>query len=363
MKYPIYLPEITTREKELVLECLDSTWISSRGRFIEEFERRVAEYVGVRHAIAVMNGTVALHLAVLAAGIGPGDEVILPDFTYIASANAVRYAGAVPVLADVDPETWNMGVEQILPCLTPRTKAIMTVDVYGMPPDMDPILKLARQRDLVVIEDAAESLGAEYRNRRAGNLGNIGVLSFFGNKTITTGEGGMVVTDDDHSAGVIRQLRNQGNSETTRYFHDLLGFNYRMTNIQAAIGCAQMERLNRILERKREIQDLYRENLEEWFTFQRIEEGCRSSHWMVSLMARDAGTRERVMLGLNRAGIETRPFFLPVHSMPFYPSQEDSPVTVDISSRGFNLPSYHLLRDEDVLEICKEVRICAGATS
>lgn len=354
MKYPVYIPEITETEKRYVMDCLDSTWISSRGEYIHRFESMISRYTGANHAVALHNGTVALHLALLAYGIGEGDEVIVPDFTYIATANAVRHANATPVLADVDPGTWNVTAGSVEKVLTRKTKAIITTDIYGTPPEMDPILELAARHHLTVIEDAAESLGASCKDRMAGNLGHAATLSFFGNKTITTGEGGMFLTNDPDIAKKAALLKNQGNSETVRYFHDLLGYNYRMTNIQAAIGCAQMERIESILARKRAIQAQYEKLLGDHVVFQHIPPDIRSSYWMVSILVGNRKIRDGLMASLETEGIETRPFFYPVHQMPFY-NRANNPVSFDISGRGLCLPSSPLLREEDIQHIASRI--------
>ncbi|MEN8224426.1 MAG: DegT/DnrJ/EryC1/StrS family aminotransferase [Bacteroidota bacterium] len=347
MKYPIYIPEITATEKEYVSDCLESTWISSKGKYISQFEEKVATFSGVKHAIAVHNGTVALHLSLLVNGIGNGDEVIVPDFTYIASANAILYVGAKPILADVDPDTWNITASTIKKLISPKTRAIIVTDVYGLTPDMNEINKLAKENDLIVIEDAAESIGASYKGRRAGSLADISIFSFFGNKTISTGEGGMVLTNNDTIASLLRKLKNQGNSNTIRYYHDVLGYNYRMTNIQAAIGLAQMERINHILERKANINEYYRNHLKSYARFQRVDDGYISSNWMVGFLVEDIKQRDELMASLEADGIETRPFFNPVHTMPFY-DEYNNPVSVELSHRGISVPSYPMLNKEDI---------------
>ncbi|MCF8296751.1 MAG: DegT/DnrJ/EryC1/StrS family aminotransferase [Saprospiraceae bacterium] len=355
MKYPIYLPDITEHEKKLVNDCLDSTWISSRGEYIEQFEEIVADYVGTKHAVAVSNGTVALHLALLAHGIGSGDEVLVPDLTYIATANAVLYVNATPVFVDVEQKSWNISCDDIIKKITSKTKAIIVTDIYGTPPEMDEINRIAALNNLIIIEDAAESLGAEYKLLKAGNLGQIGTLSFFGNKTITTGEGGMVLTNDANTNYLLRKLRNQGNSDSVRYFHDILGYNYRMTNIQAAIGVAQMSRIEWILEKKKNIQKWYKERLKNLVDFQIINEGIVSSYWMVSFLLKDEEQRNNLMKLIGKEGIETRPFFKPISSMPFY-TIEKNEVSYNLSTRGVNLPSYPALDEDDIEQICTKIK-------
>ena len=241
-----------------MLECLDSTWISSIGAFIGKFERAIAEATGARHAISVSNGTVALHLALHCLDIGPGDEVIVPSFTYIASVHAIAQTGATPVFADSRAGDWQLDPADVERRLTPRTKAIMPVHLYGAACDMRALMDIARRHGLRVVEDCAEALGTTIRGQHVGTFGDVGTFSFFGNKTVTTGEGGMVIAGDDALAARLRMTKGQGQSLTRRYWHEMLGFNYRMTNIAAAIGLAQIERLPAVLERKRSIASEYR---------------------------------------------------------------------------------------------------------
>ena len=355
MKYPIYIPEITDTEKRLVNDCLDSTWISSKGKYIEIFEETVAKFIGSKYAVAVSNGTVALHLALLAYDIGNGDEVIVPDLTYIATANSVLYVNAKPIFADVDPKTWNISLESIREKITINTKAIIIADIYGTPPEIDEIRKLAKKNNLILIEDAAESLGAIHHDVKAGNLGEIGTLSFFGNKTITTGEGGMIITNNYKKYQLLKKMRNQGNSDNIRYFHDILGYNYRMTNIQAAIGVAQMSRIDNILLRKREIQKWYNEELNGRVTFQKIPPRIESSYWLVSILIETEEIRNGLMCFLEKEGVETRPFFKPISSMPYF-QKCDNKVAYNLSKLGLNLPSYPTLNKEDVKYICDIIK-------
>jgi len=355
MKYPVYKPEITQIEKDYVNQCLDSTWISSKGEFLQRFEDLVSEKIGIKHAIAVSNGTVALHLALEAFNIGIGDEVIIPDFTYIATANAVKYTGADVVFADVGIKSWNITVENIKKCYSIKTKAVIVTDIYGTPPEMEEIRAFCDSKNIILVEDAAESIGASYKDKMAGNLGDIATLSFFGNKTITTGEGGMVLTNNNEIAQKIRKMKNQGNSETIRYYHDILGYNYRMTNIQAAIGCAQMERLNSILERKQRIHDIYKSELEDIVTFQEIPDYIKSTYWMISFTFKEFVNKDLLMENLLTDGIETRPFFLPISTMPFYDSS-NTPNSLILSKTGINVPSYPTLKESDIKWICKQIK-------
>ena len=347
MKYPIYIPDISGNEKEYVYDCLDSTWISSLGKYIDKFEEMMCVYTGVKYAVSVHNGTEAIHLALLTLDLKPGDEIIVPDFTFIATANAVKYIGATPVLVDVDPYTWNIKAEDIEKSITNKTKAIIVVHIYGCPVEIEPILKLAKKHNLFVIEDAAEAIGAEYKNKKAGNLADIATLSFFGNKTITTGEGGMVLLNDPIYAKKARQIKGQGVSPSQRYYHPVLGYNFRMTNIQAAIGCAQMERIESILKKKIHIYNYYKSKLEGRVKFQLIPDHIKSSYWMISFELENKIIKEKLSIHLENNGIETRPFFYPVHEMPYFESVNNT-VTKSLSENGLTVPSYPLLSEEDI---------------
>ena len=354
-KIPVYQPYIGETEKAYVNDCLDSTWISSRGKYIDLFEGAMAEYTGAQHAIAVFNGTVALHLALAGLEIGPGDEVIVPDFTYVASTNAVLYVGATPVFVDVDPGSWNMDMGQVEAKITDRTKAILYTNVYGTPADYTAIQAIAKRHNLLIVEDAAESLGGTFNGQFSGTLGDVSTYSFFGNKTLTTGEGGMVLTPHADVAERMRILKNQGNSPTVRYYHDMLGFNYRMTNIQAAIGYAQLEKLDEILKRKRAIQQYYETRLSDLVTFQEVAEGSTSSYWIVAFLTASKAQRDGLMKAMDQANIETRPFFWPIDRLPFY-EEGNYPVSQDIAFRGLNVPSYPGLTEEQLDYICNTIQ-------
>lgn len=346
---PVYRPDLSGNERAYVLECMDSTWISSIGSFIERFEGAVAEATGAAHAIAVCNGTVALHLALHVLGLGPGDEVIVPSFTYIASVNTIAQTGATPVFADSRGSDWLLDVDDVERRITPRTKAVLPVHLYGHACDMPALQALAARHDIAIIEDAAEALGTTLAGKHVGTFGDVGTFSFFGNKTVTTGEGGMVITNNGDLAKRLRQTKGQGQSLTRRYWHEILGFNYRMTNIAAAIGTAQMERLRSILERKRAIDKRYRSLLQDCpVEFQRPLPNMAGSAWLVSLLLPDGTGRDRLMAELQSQGIETRPVFYPAHQMPMYMSSLELPVAQSIASRGISLPSYPGLTDGDV---------------
>jgi perosamine synthetase len=355
---PISKPALGPREKELVLDALDSGWVSSIGKYIDEFEAKFASYCGTRHAIAVSNGTTGLHLALAALDLKPGDEVIVPDLTFVATANAVAYIGAVPVLADIDPETLCLDPASVKALITPRTRAIMPVHLYGHPADIDALTEIAEAHGIAVIEDAAEAHGAEYKGRRVGSLGKCAVFSFYGNKVITTGEGGMLTTDDAEFYARARRLRDHAMSPTRRYFHEERGFNYRITNLQAALGVAQLERIEDFLARRAEIMDWYRHEIPESgrVRLNRVRNWARSAFWMVCLEvdAFDAARRDVFMQRLKARGIDSRPYFCAMSSMPMY-RQAPLPVAARKAEIGLNLPSFYELTRAEVRRIGAEV--------
>lgn len=356
-KIPIYRPDLGGNEKRYVIECLDTVWISSRGRFVTEFEISFAKKIGIEHAASVSNGTVALHLALLALGIGLGDEVIVPTLTYIATINAVNYCNATPVFTDSVRNTWQIDPEEIRRNITPRTRAIMVVHLYGHACDMDAITAIAREYRLFVIEDCAEALGTLYKGRHVGGFGDISTFSFFGNKTITTGEGGMVVSSDKTLIERARHLKGQGLAPDREYWHDVVGYNYRMTNIQAAIGLAQLERADEFVDRKRKIAELYAKLLQALpIELHNEAPGTFHSYWMTSILVDHADLRDQLRKHLASVGIETRPLFYPAHTMPMHSLNfRRFPIAEDISCRGINLPSYPSLSDDQVVSICQEI--------
>jgi perosamine synthetase len=356
-KYPVYQPSLTGNEKLYVNECLDSTWISSKGKFISRFESAFKTYVGARHAATVSNGTVAIHLALLALGIGPEAEVIVPTLTYIASVNAIAYTGATPIFCDSLKNTWQMDPEDVRRKITPRTRAILAVHLYGHPCDMDELTKIAREHDLFLVEDCAEAFGSLYRGRHVGTFGDIGTFSFFGNKTITTGEGGMVITNDDTLNDRMMHFKGQGLAKYREYWHDVIGYNYRMTNICAAIGLAQLQQGDSFIAKKRQIADWYKRGLQGSPVSVHEEVGdVRHSYWMVSILVADGADRDPLRSALRDSGIETRPLFYPVHSMPMYSSAfQRHPVAESLGWRGINLPSYPGLDMASVQEISEAI--------
>jgi perosamine synthetase len=356
-RVPLYRPSLKGNETRYVLECLETSWISARGRFVAAFESQFAAKVGARHGLATCNGTAALHLAVAGLGLGPGDEVIVPTLTYVASANAVAYTGAVPVFADCVADTWQIDPEAIRSAITPRTKAIMVVHLYGQPCALDPILELARRHKLFVIEDCAEAFGASYKGRPVGTFGDVAAFSFFGNKTITTGEGGMVVSNDGALIEHCRRLRGQGLVPGREYWHDLLGYNYRMSNVAAAIGLAQLERADELVRLKRELAQRYFERLSHLpLKFHREAPDTVHAYWMVSALARNEDERAALRRHLGAAGIETRPLFYPLHTMGLHASRfARKTVAEDIAARGLNLPSWPDIGEREFELVCRAV--------
>jgi perosamine synthetase len=378
---PVNEPLLGERELEYVSECLRTGWISSSGRFLEAFEQAWAAYCGMQHGIAVSNGTAALHLAVACLGLQPGDEVILPTFTIISCAQAVTYCGGVPVLVDSDPDTWCMDARQIESRITERTRAIMPVHIYGHPVDMDPIRDLADRRGLILIEDAAEAHGAEYQQRRGtgeatwrrcGGLGHLSAFSFYANKPVTTGEGGMVLTNDARLAEKARSLRNLGFRPERRFLHAELGFNFRLTNLQAAIGLAQIERLEEILARKRWMGQAYTERLRDLpeVHLQVVQPWARPIYWMFGLVVDEATGLEasRLAARLREQGVETRPFFLGMHEQPALQRLglfhgERYPVAERIARQGLYLPSGLALTEAQLDHVCRAMtHALRGAT-
>jgi perosamine synthetase len=355
---PISKPYIGAREKELVLDALNSGWVSSIGKYIDEFETNFARYCGTEYALAVSNGTTGLHLALAALGLQPGDEVIIPDLTFVATANAVAYTGATPVLADIDADTLCMDPASVKSLISARTKAIIPVHLYGHPADMDALVEIGDAHGLDIIEDAAEAHGAEYRGRRAGGLGKCGVFSFYGNKVITTGEGGMLTTNDREFYQRARRLRDQAMSPQRRYFHEERGFNYRITNLQAALGVAQLERIDDFLDRRAEIMNWYDREIAttDQIRLNRVTNWAKSAFWMICLEVDwfDETRRDAFMQALKARGIDSRPYFCTMSSMPMY-KQSPLPISARKAQIGLNLPSYYELTKLEVQRIGSDV--------
>lgn len=362
-RIPVSEPVLGGNEEKYVLECVRSSWISSLGKFIPEFEEGFAKFCGSKHGVAVMNGTVALQLALAALGIREGDEVIVPDLTFVATANAVRYVGAKPVFVDAELSTWNIDPEKIAAAVTKKTKAIIPVHLYGHPCDMDPILEIAKQHNLFVIEDAAEAHGAEYKGRKVGSLGSICCFSFYGNKIITTGEGGMCITNDSKLAGRMHFLKDHAMRPEKRYWHPEMGFNFRMTNVQAAIGVAQLEQIEKFIVMKRRNAQLYKSLLQsiKGLTMQPEMPWAKNVYWMHSVLVGEEEfgcSRDELMARLKEKGIDTRPFFYPMHQLPMYShghSDRDFPVAAELSRSGINLPSSAKLSEGDIRQVCSAI--------
>ena len=359
---PIAVPHLSGNEKTYVMDCLDTNWISSIGKYIKEFEASFAAWSGSKNALSCCNGTLALHLPLLALDVKEGDEILVPSFTYIATANVVRYCGATPVLVDCLPDTWNMDPVDMERKITHKTRGVIPVHLYGNPCDMDSIMNIARQHNLFVVEDAAECHGATYKGKKAGTFGVAGVFSFFGNKIITTGEGGMVITDDDNLAYKMRMFKGQGMDPERRYWFPITGYNYRMTNIEAAIGLAQLENVFDHIAARRRVAEWYCEFLAELADYvspQKETAGAESVWWMYSvLLSKKVNiSRDALMTALAEDGIETRPLFYPMHVMPaFYDERANCPISEDISARGINLPTHALLTQDDVEYICSRLK-------
>lgn len=358
-RIPVYEPVLGEHVEHNVLQCLKTNWISSKGQFIDQFEHAFADWTGSKFADSVSNGTVALHLALLGLDIKAGDEVIVPTFTYIASVNAIAYVGAIPVFVDSLETSWQIDPADIERKITPKTKAIMAVHLYGQPADMHTIMAIADKYGLKVIEDAAEAFGSKIGSQHVGTFGDVATYSFFGNKTITTGEGGMVVTNDEVLYKRMKKLKGQGLAGTKEYWHDEIGYNYRMTNICAAIGLAQIGEADSILDKKRMVAQWYREGLEGlpltvfWET-----DDCTSSFWMNCISVNDGSLRDALRQALADNGVETRPAFYPAHTMPMYSQYALSsyPIADKLSKSALNLPSSPALMEEDVLFICQVIK-------
>lgn len=352
---PVCEPKLSGKELEYVTECIKTNWISSKGRYITEFEEKFSKYCNAKFGIATMNGTTAIHLALASLGIKSGDEVILPTFTMIATVNPIAYCGAKPVLIDAETETWNIDPSKIEEKITDKTKAILVVHTYGHPCNMDPILEIARKYGLYVIEDAAEAHGAEYNGKKVGVLGDVGCFSFYANKIITTGEGGMVITNDEKIAEMANLLRDQAFEKEKRFWHRYIGYNYRITNLQAAIGVAQMDIIDESVNTRRknaQIYNLLLKNLE-GITLPPEAQWAKNIYWMYTIMFEDSFgmSRDGIMNYLKKKGVDTRSTFYPIHTQPVYAklyANEKYPVAEKLSRRGINLPSGNTLKKEDI---------------
>ncbi|MEM2614445.1 MAG: DegT/DnrJ/EryC1/StrS family aminotransferase [Nitrososphaerota archaeon] len=367
-RIPIAGPWITQKEIDYVTDAVANAWYENANIYHERFEKAFANYLGVRYAVSLPSCTSAIHLSLLALGIGPGDEVIVPDITWIASAAPVNYVGATPIFSDIDPKTWCISPEAFLKCITPKTKAVIVVDLYGGMPEMDAILDIAKHYGIAVIEDAAEAIGSEYKGKKAGSLGNIGVFSFHGSKTLTTGEGGMLVTNREDIYQKVLILRDHGRKPGDKMFWNLeIAYKYKMSSLQAALGLAQLERIDELIEKKREIFQWYYEELKdvEEIALNYQAPDTKNSYWMVTVVLdKKLGlTKDRLMQIMGEYGIDCRPFFHPLSSLPAYAkfesakiAQQRNKVSYELSPYGINLPSALNLNREQVKYVCENLK-------
>ncbi len=350
-KIPISKPYLTSNAKDNLIACIDENWISSKGRFVEQFENDFAKLVGAKFAISVSNGTAALHLALLACGINPGDEVIVPDLTFAATINPIILVGAIPVLVDIDAETWNIDLDLLEKSINKNTKAIIPVHLYGNPAEMQRLKCIADKYNLIIIEDCAESLGAYVNSLHTGTIAEVGCFSFFANKLLTTGEGGMITTNDSLLAKKLKVIRDHGMSEQRKYWHEVVGLNYRLTNLQAAIGVSQLPLYDECVSDRSRIIARYKDNLSEngRIKFQKQYSNSTAINWLTSIIVNDI-SRDILINKLMAKGIESRPFFYPLHSMPPYENYSfiSTGASIKISAQGISLPTYFGISNTDV---------------
>lgn len=359
MRLPIAQPQLNGKEMQYLLDAFLSTWISSSGKYVTEFENDFSRYCDRKYGIATSNGTTALHLALVALGVGVGDEVIVPDITFAATINAVLYTGALPVIVDIEEDSWCIDPSEIEKAITKRTKVIIPVHIYGQPCDMDRIMDIAKRHGLYVVEDCAEAHGAKYDGKKVGSFGDISCFSFFGNKVITTGEGGMCITDNKELEQKMRIYRDHGMSKERRYYHEVVGFNYRMTNLQAAIGVAQLENIDAILKWREELETLYRKKIStiKGIMIQRNDLAKRDKiTWLVTVYTKKEN-REVYTGALTDANIDVREFFVPLSEMEIYRSYVFSnKVSREISKKGFNLPTSYIINEEEVNRVVNALK-------
>ncbi len=357
-RIPVYKPYLAGNIKKYVNDCIDSSWISSKGIYVNKFDKSFSEFIDVNYATTVSNGTVALQLALLALGIKEGDEVITPSLTYVATANSIRHVNATPVFADCDRSTWQMNTEHIEGLVTDKTKAVICVHLYGQPCKVEELRSFCERNNLFLIEDCAEAIGTEYGGRKVGTFGHISTFSFYGNKTITTGEGGMVVSNDKDLIDRTYLLKMQGVSSTKRYWHEVIGYNFRMTNICAAIGQAQIEIIEEIIGLKQQLAARYIDNLKgSIYDIQKEHDTSKSTYWMFSILTPNNEYREKLIQFLEENNIETRPLFYPAHVLPMYANlaNYNLPNAEYLGYRGINLPSFPALKEADVDYICEKL--------
>lgn len=354
--YPISSPDLSGNESKYIMDALESTWISSAGPYIQRFEKEFAEFCGRKYALALSNGTVALHLALVTLGIGVGDEVIVPDLTFAATINAVLHAGATPVIVDVEEKNLGICPKALEKAITKKTKAIIPVHLYGQPCDLAPILSLAKKHQLKIIEDCAEAHGAKYENKMIGSFGEVSAFSFFANKIITTGEGGMCLMDDEQIYKKMKVLRDHGMNPDKKYWHDFVGYNYRMTNIQAALGCAQLERVQSILEKRKMMEDTYHQVFSANKHIKLLKNQDKSSQKVNWLVCGLVTKRDQLIQFLKKNNIDTRPFFYSMSEMPIYRQYSHSCSTSQrISGQGISLPSDSNLTEKDIVHINEKI--------
>ena len=363
---PLAIPDLTGNEEKYVSQAIQSTWISSRGEFVDRFEEEFARMCGTRSAISVCNGTIALHLALLGLDVRPGDEVLIPSLTYIATANAVRYVGAEPVFIDIDPQTWCMDPTKLEAAITRRTKGIIAVHLYGHPADMDAINHIAAVHGLWVIEDAAEAHFARYKTRQVGSLAQLATYSFYGNKPFTCGEGGAITLNDPQLEIRLRTLRGQGMDPKRQYYFPITGYNFRLTNVSCALLCAQIERKEEITDKRRWIFDQYRTHLAgiPGIDFQPVAEWAEPTPWLFCIIVHEeifGLNRDELMKTLGEHGVDTRPFFIPIHRLPPFREEsasrnEELPESDHLSRTGMNLPTFTSLSFEDINYIAGIIR-------
>lgn len=356
---PISRPSITEREKRYVCDAINTGWVSSIGEYIDRFEKEFAVFCDTKYAISTSNGTNALHLVLSALGIKRGDEVIIPDLTFVATANSVKYLGANVVCADIDIDTLCIDHRKIEKLINNKTKMIIPVHLYGHPAKMDEINHIANENNVFVVEDAAEAHGAEIKGKKVGGFGVAGVFSFYGNKIVTSGEGGMITTNDEKLFNRLKYLRDHAMSKEKRYWHTEVGYNYRMTNMQAALGLAQLHRIKELLEKKIKIFNWYEEELSdiEAITLNYQAKWAKSVYWMVcvQLTGYSENHRNSLIEKLNEKGIDSRPFFYPVSKMPMY-KKSRTPVANTVYKKGINLPSYYDMKKKDVIKVCEQLK-------
>jgi perosamine synthetase len=365
---PVSGPSITQKEIDYVTDAVTNAWYGNANIYHDKFEQAFANYLGIKYAIALPSCTSAIHLSLLALGITAGDEVIVPDVTWIASAAPINYVGATPVFADIDPQTWCICIKSLEDCITPKTKAIIPVNLYGGMPDMDALLAIAKKYNLAVIEDAAESIGSEYHGQKSGSFGDTGVFSFHGSKTLTTGEGGMLVTDRDDIYQRVLFLRDHGRKPGDKLFYNTeVGYKYKMSSMQAALGLAQLERIEELVDRKRQIFNWYQAELDavSGLTFNYEPPNTKNTYWMVTaIIDRKLGIhKHRLMDEMRIRGVDTRPFFHPLSNLPAYANLPSAKLARDrnqfsyqISEHGINLPSGMDITLEKVMYISQSLR-------